>query len=73
MWQQIAKPDILIYLQCDYKTTVARGINWMQSEYDDQQPRLAHAREHADLEIVTDSINPDLVLQKVLEYINANR
>jgi hypothetical protein len=45
----------------------------MQSEYDDQQPRLAHAREHADLEIVTDSINPDLVLQKVLEYINANR
>jgi hypothetical protein len=73
MWQQIAKPDILIYLHCDYKTTVARGINWMQSEYDDQQPRLAHAREHADLEIVTDSINPDLVLQKVLEYINANR
>lgn len=73
MWQQIAKPDILIYLHCDYKTTVARGINWMQSEYDDQQPRLAHAREHADLEIVTDSINPDLVLQKVLEYINSNR
>ncbi len=69
MWQQIAKPDVLIYLHCNYETTVARGINWMRSEYEDQLPRLTHARKNADMEIITDSLSPEQVLQQALEFI----
>lgn len=69
MWQQIAKPDVLIYLQCDYETTIARGLHWMQKEYEDQQPRLAHARKHADLELATDVVDPGEVLEKVLIFL----
>jgi len=69
MWQQIAKPDILIYLHCNYETTVARGIHWMHSEYEDQLPRLTHARKNANLEIVTDTISPEQVLKQALSFI----
>ncbi len=73
MWRQIAKPDILIYLHCNYETTVSRGLNWMRSEYEDQLPRLAHARKNADLEIATDEIRPDDVLQKVFTFLDSQR
>lgn len=73
MWQQIAKPDVLIFLQCDYETSVARGISWLRSEYDEQQPRLTHARENADLEIGTDSVSSEQVLQQVIAYLNRDR
>ena len=70
MWQQIAKPDVLIYLHCNYETTLVRGIHWMRSEYEDQLPRLTHARENADLEIVTDAISPEQVLNQVLTLVH---
>src|SRR3990170_2797516 len=53
MWAQISKPDLLIYLHSEYETTAARGITWTRAEYEEQQPRLQHARQHADLEIST--------------------
>lgn len=73
MWQQISHPDVLIYLQCNYETSVARGLNWLRSEYDEQQPRLAHARAYANLEIVTDETTPEDVLQKVLTYLESQQ
>ena len=72
MWQQISNPDVLIYLHCIYETSVTRGLNWLRSEYEDQQPRLAHARQHADLEIATDDIEEDEVLRQILVFIESH-
>lgn len=69
MWEQISKPDVLIYLDSHYETTVARGLTWTPQEYTDQQPRLTHAREHADLRIATDVLPPETVLSQVLDYL----
>lgn len=69
MWQQIDPPDVLIYLHCEYETTVARGLKWLPQEYEEQQPRLAHARKNADLEIDTDEMKPEEVLEKVALFL----
>lgn len=69
MWQRITNPDVLIYLHSEHKSTVARGLNWTLRDYEDQQPRLAHARKHADLELSTDIDPPEKVLSTVLEYL----
>lgn len=72
MWQQIGKPDILIYLHCNYESTLARGIQWMQSEYEEQLPRLTHARKNANLQITTDSFSPAQVLEQVQKFIGSD-
>jgi GTPase SAR1 family protein len=72
MWQRITNPDVLIYLHSEYESTVARGLNWLEREYDAQGPRLAHARENADLEVSTDSIPPEDVLATILDYLKKN-
>jgi hypothetical protein len=73
MWQQIAKPDLLVYLHCNYETSVARGLNWLESEYEDQLPRLAHARKNATLEIATDAISPEQALNQVLDLLKSQQ
>lgn len=72
MWQQITPPDILIYLHSDYERTVERGLAWTQREYDEQQPRLAHARENANLELVTNVESPEEILAKAIEFLTSN-
>ncbi|MQC26696.1 MAG: hypothetical protein DWG76_04495 [Chloroflexi bacterium] len=69
MWQQLTNPDALIYLHCEYPVTVERGLNWREADYLTQQPRIAHAREHADFEIATDVEEPGVVLEKVLAFL----
>jgi hypothetical protein len=69
MWEQISKPDVLVYLHCEYESTVARGLNWARAEYEDQQPRLTHARNHADMEVATDVPAPGVVLKQVLDFL----
>ena len=69
MWQQIAQPDILVYLDCSYPTTVKRGLNWTQLEFNEQQPRLENARKHAGLLINTDDLDPDSILKKVKAFL----
>lgn len=71
MWQQITPPDLLIYLHCEYERTVERGLNWTLAEYNEQQPRLAHARQHADLEMATDVLPPEEVLANVLKFLES--
>jgi nicotinamide riboside kinase len=70
MWQKIGKPDFLIYLHCEYESTIQRGIVWTQSEYEEQQPRLAHARENADLLLKTDIDSPESVLEKAINFLD---
>jgi thymidylate kinase len=70
MWQRITNPDILIFLQVSYEVSQKRRpMNWSESEYDEQQRRLIHAREHADLLIETDDLSIQGVLDQVLAFI----
>jgi hypothetical protein len=69
MWLIIGKPDVLIFLTTEYETTVERGLKWLRRDYDEQQPRLANAREHADLTLATDTLPPEQILQTVLGFI----
>jgi cytidylate kinase len=70
MWQRIANPDLLIFLDVSYPTTIIRRqIDWEEAEYLDQQRRLEHARQHADCYIDTEQLSIDEVLQAVLHFL----
>jgi deoxyadenosine/deoxycytidine kinase len=70
MWQRIAKPDVLIYLNVSFdNSTSRRRLNWQVQDYEEQLRRLAHAREHADLLIETDHLTPEQVLRQALDYL----
>lgn len=71
MWQVITKPDLLIFLQSSFEhSTKRRKLNWAPADYAEQQRRLSHALEHANLIIDTDSLTTEEVLTKAVEYLN---
>lgn len=70
MWQKIAKPDILIFLDASFPVSTARRkLTWQKTDHEEQYRRLAHARKHANVVIDTDALSPEQVLQKVLDYL----
>jgi deoxyadenosine/deoxycytidine kinase len=70
MWQRIAKPDVLIYLNVSFdNSTSRRRLNWQVQDYEEQLRRLAHAREHADHLNETDHLTPEQVLRQALDYL----
>lgn len=69
MWALIAHPDVLVFLDSRYETTVERGLNWTEGEYAEQLPRLADARSNADLLLDTDDVEPGEILQKVVDFL----
>jgi hypothetical protein len=70
MWQRLTKPDILIFLQASCTTGAKRRkMNWTESEWEEQQRRLEHARLHADLIVDTDELGSNEVLEVVLEFL----
>lgn len=70
MWQKIAKPDILIFLDASFSVSTARRkLNWQKTDHEEQYRRLAHARQHADVVIDTDALTPEQVLERVLKYL----
>lgn len=71
MWQMITKPDVLIYLNSSFETSTARrNLDWQKKDYREQLRRLAHAHEHANLIIETDTMTADEVLQKALDFLS---
>lgn len=73
MWKRISNPDLLVFLQVSYPVSQQRRpMNWTEAEYNEQQRRLAHAREYADLLLDTDNLNIDEVREQVLAFIRAN-
>jgi hypothetical protein len=71
MWQRISRPDWLIFLDVSYPVTLERkNLNWTEAEYQEQQRRLAHARDHAHLYILTDHLAPREVLEQVLAFLD---
>ena len=70
MWQKISQPDLLIYLDVSYPLTILRGkLNWTEKDFQRQIHRLAHARQHADIYVNTDTLNESQVLAFVLESL----
>jgi deoxyadenosine/deoxycytidine kinase len=70
MWQKITHPDLLIFLDVSYPVSLARRpLNWTPEEYETQQHRLRHARQHADLYLHTDSLSIPQVLESALSFL----
>ena len=70
MWQRITNPDVLIFLQVSFPVSQKRRpMNWNEADYDEQQRRLAHALEHADLYLDTDNLSAQAVLERVSIFI----
>lgn len=73
MWQRLTNPDILVFLQVSYPISLERrNLDWKEKDYDEQQRRLAHARENADVFIDTDDLSIEEVVQKILDFIHQN-
>lgn len=70
MWQKIAHPDILIFLDASFPvSTERRRLNWQKQDHDEQLRRLTHARQNASLFIDTDNLTAEQVLEKTVEYL----
>jgi cytidylate kinase len=70
MWQRITKPDFLIFLDASFEVSTARkALDWSESEYAEEQRRLAHARQACDLYLQTDQMSPEAVLQAVVNAL----
>jgi adenylate kinase family enzyme len=70
MWKKIAKVTVLIYLDVSYEKTIERRkLNWRVDEYNEQLRRLEHAREHANLIIDTNPLDPEQVSQYAIRFL----
>jgi deoxyadenosine/deoxycytidine kinase len=70
MWKQLSDPDFLIYLDVSFEISIRRtGTSWKREIFEKQVARLEHARDHADLYIQTDELNPQQVLNIVLDSL----
>lgn len=71
MWQRIAPPDYLIFLDVTLPQQQARvqRSDWSEALLHTQQRRLAHARQHADLILSTDEAPPAEVLGRVIAFL----
>ncbi len=73
MWQVIAQPDFLVYLDASFQTCSHRkNLNWRQRDYDEQILRLAHAKENCDILIHADGQSEAAVLEEVLSSLPSN-
>ena len=70
MWKRITNPDALIFLDASFPVTLSRRqFNWTEEDWIEQQRRLIHARQNADLVINTDYLSVDEVLQSAIKFI----
>ena len=70
MWQVISRPDVLIYLDASAEVIRRRGQRHYVAGYVEiQRRRLAHARAHCDLYVMTDDMTEAQVLAQVSEFL----
>ena len=71
MWQRLARPDVLVYLDVDYETIMQRrpGFNFRPDDLAEQSRRLAHAREHCDLYLDTSELTTAEVRERTLDFL----
>ena len=71
MWKKIVNPDILVFLDVSFETTLQRSsLAWNLREYEEQLRRLKHAKENADLVIQTDALTPEQIKEIVIKFIS---
>jgi ABC-type cobalamin/Fe3+-siderophores transport system ATPase subunit len=70
MWQRISHPDLLIFLDVSFQISQKRRpLDWQENDFKEQQRRLAHARQYADLVIYTDQLSVAEVLERSLTFL----
>lgn len=72
MWQKIANPDVLFYLDVSFENSMRRGQpRWEEIDYDNESKRLIHARQNADLIIDTNNKSSTDVLEVVRTFLRS--
>jgi ABC-type glutathione transport system ATPase component len=72
MWQRLTRPALLVFLQASHPVGgKRRQMDWTEAEWQEQQRRLSHARQHAHFYLETDSLSIEQVLQSVLDFLQA--
>lgn len=57
LWQRLARPAVLVYLQASFDAVRSRrAIDWGEEYLQEQQRRLEHARQHCQLFLDTDDL-----------------
>jgi deoxyadenosine/deoxycytidine kinase len=70
MWQRLTRPDLLVFLQASHEVCAGRRhFSWTEAEWQEQQFRLRHARQHADLYLETDGLDIAQVLEQVIDFL----
>lgn len=71
MWKLFANPDLLIYLDVSMDAAAQReGLDQPSSWWaEEREVRLAHARAHCDLYVDTTDLTPDVVVARVLRFL----
>jgi len=70
MWQVISRPDVLIYLDASEGVVRQRGErHYVLGYVEEERRRLAHARAHCDLYLMTDNLSVAEVLVRVAGFL----
>jgi ABC-type uncharacterized transport system ATPase subunit len=70
MWKRLTNPDYLVFLDASFLVTCQRkNFSWNESEYCEQHFRLRHARQFADIYILTDLLSPNEVMAFILAQL----
>ncbi len=70
MWQRVAEPDLLVFLDVSHEVASRRRVSETSSTWwDELELRLHHARRHADLTVNTDDLSPEEVLDRALSFL----
>jgi len=70
MWQRVARPDVLVYLDAQLPTIARRRrIDWDETYLRLLHHRLRHARRYCDLYLSTDGLTEEEVLERVLSFL----
>jgi hypothetical protein len=70
MWQQVGRADVLVFLDVTFPVAQSRRrLDWQPADLDEQQRRLGHARQHADLYLHTDTLTIEAVREAVLGFL----
>jgi hypothetical protein len=75
LWAQFDRTAVLIYLSVSLEEQVRRRpeVSWTAAAWEEEEARLAHAKEHADLRIDTSALNAKQVLLLALVYLRYHR
>jgi thymidylate kinase len=71
MWQRVTQPDLLIYLDANLEVIRQRRRDPEMPDWfiEAERHRLRHALEHCDLYVKTDTLTPDQVLERALDFL----